>query len=66
MEAIDDSTGLSWLWALVFGPIYFAVYRFWWQALLVLLLDFILIGFIVAPFMAYPAWRSRAKKSAGS
>ena len=66
VEAIDESTGLSWLWALLFGPIYFAVHRFWWRALLVLLLDFILIGFIVAPFMAYPAWRSRAKKSAGS
>lgn len=64
-EALDESTGLSWLWALLFGPIYFAVHRFWWRALLVLALDFILIGFVVAPFMAYPAWRSRARKSAG-
>lgn len=63
-EQFDESTGLSWLWAFLFGPIYFAVHGFWKRAVLVLVLNFILIGFIVAPFLAYPAWRIRAKEKA--
>jgi len=34
------------------------------QAVIVLLLNFIIIGFIVSPFLAYPAWRGRARKKA--
>ncbi len=63
-ETFDESTGLSWLWAFLFGPIYFAVHGFWGRALLVFALNFIIIGFIVAPFLAYPAWKERAQKKA--
>jgi hypothetical protein len=63
-ENFDDSTGLSWLWAFLFGPIYFAVHGFWGRALLILVLNFVVIGFFVAPFLAYPAWRRRAKNRA--
>ena len=61
---LDESTSLSWLWAFLFGPIYFAAHGFWGRAVLVLALNFVLIGFIVAPFLAYPAWRERAREKA--
>lgn len=68
LKAIEDkhnqSTSFSWLWALLFGPIYFAVHGFWGRAGIVLLLNFFIIGFFVAPFLAYPAWRARARKEA--
>ncbi|PZX03791.1 DUF2628 domain-containing protein [Celeribacter halophilus] len=60
----NESTKASWFWALLFGPIYFAVHGFWGRAVIVLVLNFAIIGFIVAPFMAYPAWRARAEKKA--
>ncbi|WP_417273048.1 DUF2628 domain-containing protein [Celeribacter halophilus] len=60
----DKSTKASWFWAFLFGPIYYAVHGFWGRAVIVLLLNFIIIGFIVSPFLAYPAWRSRAEKKA--
>lgn len=63
-DNFNESTGLSWLWAFLFGPIYFAVHGFWGRAVLILALNFIIIGFIVAPFLAYPAWRERAQKQA--
>ncbi|MDO5606187.1 MAG: DUF2628 domain-containing protein [Paracoccus sp. (in: a-proteobacteria)] len=63
-HSFDDSTGLSWLWAFLFGPIYFAVHGFWGRAGIVLVLNFLIIGFLVAPFLAYPAWKSRAMKRA--
>ncbi|MFC3570611.1 DUF2628 domain-containing protein [Paracoccus sp. TOH] len=62
--SFDESTGLSWLWAFLFGPIYFAVHGFWGRAVVVLALNFLVIGFIVAPFLAYPAWRERANRQA--
>ena len=46
------------------GPLYFAAHGFWGRAVLVLALNFVLIGFIVAPFLAYPAWRERAREKA--
>ena len=61
---MNESTSLSWLWALFFGPLYFAFHGFWGRAALVFALNFILIGFIVAPFLAYPAWRERAREKA--
>ena len=61
---LDESTSLSWLWALFFGPLYFAAHGFWGRAVLVFALNFVLIGFIVAPFLAYPAWRERAREKA--
>ncbi|MDK3075895.1 DUF2628 domain-containing protein, partial [Sedimentitalea sp. JM2-8] len=52
-ENFNESTGVSWLWAFLFGPIYFAVHGFWGRAVLVLVLNFFIIGFIVSPFLAY-------------
>jgi hypothetical protein len=63
-EAFDESTSLSWLWAFLFGPLYFLAHGFWQRALLVLILNLMIIGFIVAPFLAYPAWKARAKRKA--
>ena len=63
-EQMNESTGLSWLWALFFGPLYFAAHGFWGRAVLVFALNFVLIGFILAPFLAYPAWRERAREKA--
>ncbi len=59
----DESTGASWLWAFLFGPIYYAVHGFWGRAAIVLVLDFVYIGIIVSPFLAYPAWQDRAQKA---
>lgn len=59
-DSLDESTGLSWLWALLFGPLYYLAHGFYARALVVLLLDLMVIGFVVSPFLAYPAWRKRA------
>jgi len=59
-ETYDESTGLSWLWAFIFGPIYFWVNGFVARGFVVLLLNFVIIGFIVSPFLAYPAWKKRS------
>lgn len=59
-DSFDESTGLSWFWALVFGPLYYLVHGFYARALVVLLLDLMVIGFVLSPFLAYPAWRKRA------
>ena len=61
---LNESTSLSWLWALLFSALYFAAHGFWGRAVLVFALNFVLIGFIVAPFLAYPAWRERARDKA--
>jgi len=63
-ESFNESTGASWFWALLFGPIYFAVHGFWGRAALVLVLNLFVIGVLVAPFLAYPAWRERARRQA--
>jgi hypothetical protein len=63
-EDFNQSTGLSWFWALLFGPLYYIAHGFWKQAALVFLLNLVLIGFIVSPFLAYPAWEERAKADA--
>lgn len=63
-ESFNESTGLSWFWAFLFGPLYFAVHGFWARALLVLVLNLFIIGILVSPFLAYPAWRERARRKA--
>lgn len=63
-RSFDESTGASWFWAFLFGPIYFAAHGFWGRAVIVLLLNIVVIGFFVAPFLAYPAWRKRAEQRA--
>jgi len=60
----DESTSLSWLWAVLFNSIYFAWHGFWGRAVLVSILNLMMIGFILAPFLCYPAWRERAKATA--
>ncbi len=63
-ETYNESTGFIWLWAFLFGPIYFWVNGFVARGFVVLLLNLIVIGFIVAPFLAYPAWRKRSMEKA--
>jgi hypothetical protein len=63
-KEFDESTGASWFWALLFGPLYYIAHGFWKQAVLVFILNLFIIGFIVSPFLAYPAWRERAKATA--
>jgi hypothetical protein len=63
-DTFNESTGATWFWAFLFGPLYFAVHGFWGRAAIVFALNWIIIGFIVAPFLAYPAWRERARKKA--
>ena len=63
-EEMDESTRLTWLWALLFGPLYFASHGFQRQAVLVLVLDLVLVGLVVAPFLAYLAWRRRGAERA--
>jgi len=63
-DAHNDSTVLSWLWAFLFGPLYFWVHGFVGRGFVVLILNFFIIGFIIAPFLAYPAWNARAQLKA--
>jgi hypothetical protein len=63
-DNFNESTGLTWVWAFLFGPIYFAIHGFWSRAALIFVLNFLIIGFFIAPFIAYPAWRIRAKEKA--
>ena len=62
----NDSTGLSWLWALLFGPIYFRVHGFVARGFILLGITVVTFGFggLIAPFIAYPAWRKRAEAKA--
>ncbi|MFC5737803.1 DUF2628 domain-containing protein [Sinirhodobacter huangdaonensis] len=59
-DSFDESTALSWFWALLFGPLYYLVHGFYARALVVLVLYLMGIGVLVSPFLAYPAWRKRA------
>ena len=34
-EDFDESTGASWFWALLFGPLYYIAHGFWKQAVLI-------------------------------
>lgn len=63
-DEMNESTRLTWLWALLFGPLYFAAHGFRSQAVLVLLLDLMLVGLLAAPFLAYLAWRQRGAERA--
>jgi Flp pilus assembly protein TadB len=63
-ENMNEGTNLSWLWAFLCGPLYYVVHGFWGRAALVLVLNFVLIGFFVSPFLAAGAWRQRAQERA--
>lgn len=59
-DSLNESTALSWFWALLFGPLYDLVHGFFARAPVVLLLDLRIIGVLVSPFLACPSWRKRA------
>lgn len=63
-DEMDESTRLTWLWALLFGPLYFLAHGFRGQAALVLVLDLALVGLVAAPFLAHLAWRRRGQERA--
>ena len=63
-DAHNESTGLSWLWAFLFGPIYFWVHGFVLIGFVILALNFLIIGFIIPPFIVYPLWKKRAHEKA--
>lgn len=62
----NESTGLSWLWAFLFGPIYFWVHGFVARGFVLLVICMVTLGFgiLLAPFIVYPAWRKRAEAKA--
>ncbi|MDP2085938.1 MAG: hypothetical protein Q8K20_12125 [Gemmobacter sp.] len=56
----DESTRMSWLWAGLFGPFYFAFHGFWGYAAVALACWAFLLTLPINFFLAYPAWRGRA------
>lgn len=58
---MNESTGLTWLWAFLFGPIYFWVHGFVGAGFLAILTQILII---VNPIMAYALWRKRARQKA--
>ncbi|MCA0963285.1 hypothetical protein [Salipiger bermudensis] len=68
IETYKESTGLTWLWSLLFGPIYFWVHGFVGMGFIVLIVSIATfgIGILAAPFLAYYAWRKRAEKKASN
>jgi len=65
-ESFKESTGLTWLWSLLFGPIYFWVHGFVLMGFVALVIAVATfgVGILAAPFLAYYAWGDRAKKKA--
>jgi len=61
-DTFNESTSLSWLWAFLFGPIYFWVNGFVARGFVLLGITVVTLGIgaLVAPFIVYPAWRKRA------
>ena len=67
---MTQSTWLTWFWALMFGPIYFAVHGFWLRAIVLLATNmtlFLLLNFLslivtipLTVWMAYDGWAKRA------
>ncbi len=60
----NESTGLSWLWAFCFGPIWFLYIGAGWWALGTLVASICTLGaaILVYPFLAYPAHRYVARR----
>jgi hypothetical protein len=63
-EDFNQSTGLTWLWSLLFGWIWFMWWGWYGKAVLVLVLQLTLIGYVLIPFIAYGAWREQAEADA--
>ena len=60
----DESTGLSWLWAFLFGPLWALYIGNLKYAVIMFVLNLVLIGFVLNPFLAYAAHRDRAQRKA--
>lgn len=65
-DELNESTGLSWLWALLFGPIWALTIGSGKYAGIMLLVWILTLGFgwITWPFFAYAAHRDVASKKA--
>jgi hypothetical protein len=60
----NESTGLSWLWAFLFGWIWFLYIGNGKMALVSFVLTLFVVGLIVNPFLAYRAHRQVARREA--
>jgi len=65
-KTYNESTGLTWLWSMLFGPLYFWVHGFIGRGFLLLALCLPTFGLavLVAPFLAYAGWSKRARLKA--
>lgn len=65
-KTFDESTGFTWLWSILFGPLYFWVHGFVARGFVLLGICIVTLGFgvLIAPFMAYPAWKNKARAKA--
>ena len=61
-----ETTDLTWLWSLLFGPVYFWVHGFWVIGFLLLMvvIGTSWIGVLAAPFLAQYCWNKRATEKA--
>lgn len=66
IRTYNGSTGLTWLWSILFGPLYFWVHGFVGRGFLLLGLCIVTMGFgiIAAPFLAYAGWKKQARLKA--
>ncbi|MCX7565472.1 hypothetical protein OS189_03820 [Sulfitobacter sp. F26169L] len=67
-DTFNESTGLTWLWSMMFGPMYFWVHGFIGRGFLLLAICVVTLGFgiLLAPFLAYPGWKKRAQRKASN
>ena len=65
-EELDESTSLSWLWCLLFGPFWFAFIGSWKWFFISLLAAIVTAGLsiVIMPFFAYKAHRDLAMAKA--
>ena len=63
-ETDNGPIDLSWLWASLFGPVFFWVNGFVALGFFFLALNIVVIGSYIATYTAYKAWRKRALESA--
>ncbi|WP_412550543.1 hypothetical protein [Shimia sp. MIT910701] len=64
---LNESTGLTWLWSILFGPIYFWVHSFTGAGFVVLVVAIPTLGLsmlLLNPWLAYKCWRDKAESKA--
>ena len=63
---LDESTGLSWLWCFLFGPLWFIFIGSWKWAVIAIFAAIVTFGLsvIIMPFFAYVAHRDVAMAQA--